>query len=987
MWNIESNANVRELIDFDSQSGKSLLSTNWSVHIAEQNTDGFQFENLKHSASSDINGIRVHWLYNDTIAGLYTFSGGELSRFYVLPQLQSPGLQGMPTILCKSEERIFFVHNFNQLWVTDGTAGGTQWLDTHGPRILSAFIESDSLHFISASFSQSTGSFDHVHHSLHLQTGDKVSHNLSERVDLKSPKLNGKLYVGRVPENLMMLRCYDFHNRIFSDLLFTGDTLPELGYLNLYKHNEVCYAFTRSFHWYDGEFTSIWRLDFDATEIKQIYSSSLPLTGSYHDNTEFIGVGKMLFVRLAKHDTGTELFSIRGDSLELIKDIYPGFGSSLEMYGINWWRVVNDQLYFTATHPHSGKEVWRSDGTAEGTVRVTNLMDGASGPANLQVFDGPENVLLLLTRIQRTYTLNSLNTSNAESLTEIGYPEDHWGRLFGLQDLYGSTVGHYGNPSRLHAHEFGLYAFKPAVDLNNRFKTWNSISTSDQINLNTNDGWQEGRLANIVHALDKEGNIKWINSLEAKKNHTKTAVCPSSGLLYIVYHHDNLSKWGEQDLSHPGLATGLLCVDTTGRVIWNKFLNPGREIYVQDMKLTDERIVIMGYYHGELALSDEIKIGAYYQPQYFYAALDLNGDPLYAHNNEMESFDQFSTNGHLAVSTKHQIALACHSEVSVNLWSSCAFKDWSVSIHGFDPTDGNLQWYKTMSCTDIVKVNDAAVDAVGTIWLIGDFRGTLTMDSNSLIAQGESACPRNGFIAQISRSGQSIRLMRLGENDQQLPIALYPKSETMELLKFTSELDPPSGMLAPYIQRRPVIIEKSTLLLSGAVLGEERMMSTTGAWQTIWDQDVLQKVSADFAYFPGEADRYTLLFEGGIVDTLVTFGAQSSSEPFFIIQRPDQKYEVPSELFPAPDKDDSFTIFPNPSHTGLFQIVLNPDKVWAVEYVEIYDATGRSILQIPYNSGDAFAYVQIPEATANGIYFISLQGENRRETKRLLLLK
>jgi ELWxxDGT repeat protein len=66
----------------------------------------------------------------------------------------------------------------------------------------------------------------------------------------------------------------------------------------------------------------------------------------------------------------------------LVKDIYPGTGNS---YPSNL-TDVNGVLYFTAYDGTNGTELWKSDGTAAGTVLV--YPGGDSSPSNLTNVNG-----------------------------------------------------------------------------------------------------------------------------------------------------------------------------------------------------------------------------------------------------------------------------------------------------------------------------------------------------------------------------------------------------------------------------------------------------------------------------------------------------------------------------------------------------------------------------------------------------------------------
>jgi ELWxxDGT repeat protein len=71
--------------------------------------------------------------------------------------------------------------------------------------------------------------------------------------------------------------------------------------------------------------------------------------------------------------------------LELVKDIHPGIGWSDPTHFVDF----DGELYFVASDPSNGREVWKTDGTTLGTVRVTDIAQGgaSSSPEELTVVD------------------------------------------------------------------------------------------------------------------------------------------------------------------------------------------------------------------------------------------------------------------------------------------------------------------------------------------------------------------------------------------------------------------------------------------------------------------------------------------------------------------------------------------------------------------------------------------------------------------------
>jgi ELWxxDGT repeat protein len=73
----------------------------------------------------------------------------------------------------------------------------------------------------------------------------------------------------------------------------------------------------------------------------------------------------------------------------VLKDINPGSNSSINHFA-NYSGYVNGTLFFTADDGTNGLELWKSDGTSEGTVMVKDIYPGEYGsiPSNLTNFNG-----------------------------------------------------------------------------------------------------------------------------------------------------------------------------------------------------------------------------------------------------------------------------------------------------------------------------------------------------------------------------------------------------------------------------------------------------------------------------------------------------------------------------------------------------------------------------------------------------------------------
>ena len=63
----------------------------------------------------------------------------------------------------------------------------------------------------------------------------------------------------------------------------------------------------------------------------------------------------------------------------MLKELYPGTTGSMA----GPFAVLGDRLYFGALTPGTGHELWRTDGTPEGTALAADVNPGAAGSGGI----------------------------------------------------------------------------------------------------------------------------------------------------------------------------------------------------------------------------------------------------------------------------------------------------------------------------------------------------------------------------------------------------------------------------------------------------------------------------------------------------------------------------------------------------------------------------------------------------------------------------
>ena len=93
-------------------------------------------------------------------------------------------------------------------------------------------------------------------------------------------------------------------------------------------------------------------------------------------------VNQALFFSAGDATYGHELWKTDGTAAGTVrvKNIRPGAASSSpdELASVRWYPTLRSTLFFSAVDA-SGYELWRSNGTPEGTVRVADIEPGSAG--------------------------------------------------------------------------------------------------------------------------------------------------------------------------------------------------------------------------------------------------------------------------------------------------------------------------------------------------------------------------------------------------------------------------------------------------------------------------------------------------------------------------------------------------------------------------------------------------------------------------------
>ncbi len=110
-------------------------------------------------------------------------------------------------------------------------------------------------------------------------------------------------------------------------------------------------------------------------QIKQIANINPGSASSYYENYRTaISKNGILYFSAGSAATGVELWKYDGTTVTLVKDINPGVGNA----NCHSFFILNDKFIFVANNGTNGFEWWTSDGTPEGTTMIKDASPGGS---------------------------------------------------------------------------------------------------------------------------------------------------------------------------------------------------------------------------------------------------------------------------------------------------------------------------------------------------------------------------------------------------------------------------------------------------------------------------------------------------------------------------------------------------------------------------------------------------------------------------------
>jgi len=285
-------------------------------------------------------------------------------------------------------------NNRQQLWKSDGTEAGTVMVKNLRPNTASA---TNARYLTATPSGLLFFSIDDGINGRELWVSDGTESGTFMVKDLNTQPSTGYTYS---PNNLIVLNDilyfggYDDVNGfslwrsdgtetgtyiIKSDVQFEDKEADELNDRAVVFNNKIYFS---GFQSTTISANGIELFVSDGTESGTFMLKDINPGNSYSSPKNFRVVGNQLFFTATTYDEGTELWVTDGteQGTHLVKDILNE--SNYSPSSLTFLTAVGNTLYFSATNGADGRELWKSDGTESGTIQVQDINPSGSSFAN-----------------------------------------------------------------------------------------------------------------------------------------------------------------------------------------------------------------------------------------------------------------------------------------------------------------------------------------------------------------------------------------------------------------------------------------------------------------------------------------------------------------------------------------------------------------------------------------------------------------------------
>ena len=705
--------------------------------------------------------------------------------------------------------------------------------------------------------------------------------------------------------------------------------------------------------------------------------------------------GPVVFGRMGFE--GIEPYSIRNQKIEILKDIYPGYGGSLELLVENPANLGNQAIhlnvfdlvekdgivFFAAQSPFLGAQIWRTDGTHDGTYALTEIEIERKGfeECYLSLDDG--QILLTILYRDETRKLYALDDNAKPVFTDLNKDKNWEASYVRNPESTSGTVFRDGQHPGVHLAKDGT-----SVLVLNRTDMWQDVISYNHKWALPSKRIQGFYARTVIQTINADGSLRSSATIRANENEQRTVGRSfDSGHIYALVSHSPSETWvNEVLLSQSQKGHYLIELDNSGNEIKSTFIPTGGKdrIRISNIEVTNEGIYVLGMADRNFDLngvySNDITAG---NLRAVLLKFNLNHELVWIADSGQDQYVFGSGLQSLVVGDESVFLSSGGTSYSVT--SSCAFSSWPYVIAGFNKYSGDKTWRQVLFSTDVTRITNMVVINEQSLWLAGYSRGDLTLGNRQLdLISNYFSCGYNDFLVNLDAQTGTVRY--LGHTDpsrQKFVQDIQFNKDHLYTLSMVYEED---SFLSPIYETNNHCTLQLDKYTSGGLKVDSLIWPTSIFRSSLGS--ILKEVRFGFDIHP---DKGIVLAGNEIANgTLDGFYSPSCTDPGYylnswLMQRREIDDLENATLEPVASKENEFRIYPNPVTDGSFVLDIPTRNVSAYNQLIITDIQGRPCVNYTLNGTQSARLIHLDENLANGVYIVQLIGNSKSISNKLVL--
>lgn len=691
------------------------------------------------------------------------------------------------------------------------------------------------------------------------------------------------------------------------------------------------------------------------TQIQNFYPWNNPseILGSIEKTVKING--KLLYV-ISTDKYGFELWTTDGtpQGTKILNDIWENTPSGFDKTLIPNFVEFDNYLYFIANDGIHGKELWRTNGTTDGTEIVVDLAYGAAN-SNISRLTIAADELFFTSYFDGKFQLWKLNPDNFQAPNYvIENNENEWFQGMGSEDYSRNLDVKLDKNDNIFL--MGYYR-------SNRFFEFHNHD--DRIVWNPNvSNWN--RL--FISKFDKKGDLKWAKNIGdyGQEGNNAIAVDDEGNVIIAGFFHEQAGFDSTKITGWNGMY--LVKYDTDGDLIWLKQGDfDGWSSVTKVETDRDGNIYISGNLGAYKATWGNISVNADVKNTNYVVKYDKSGTVQWAKSLEKELLMDNQVTGLKLNNHGDLVLLVSDGKIGNQTW--CEYPTYT-EVFCLNTTNGNQKWKKRFESTNLHIARSLLITDNDDILLAGEYRGILSFDDFEIEGDLSGDCySTTGFVAILDKFGTVKRVFD-DENRESKFYQIMPMKDNSYGIIGSVQYE----NVAQYNENW--YLEKSKMFF--------RQYDYLG--NLMAEREWFQRIGTDNLDFNPTAvvdsENYLVISNTyiGQVDTFANCYYNSwEAESQIYLMRTALDFNV--DIFTTEYAADDIIIAPNPTRGILGIKSLNPE--WQTYQLNIFSSNGQLLYSMNKSNENLIEYFDIRHLQ-NGMLFFQFDNGTKKTTKKVV---